>query len=199
MSLLFNRLFRYILAFLPKSKYLLISWLQSPSAVILEPKKRKPVTVSIVSASICHEMMGLDAMILVFWMLSFKPDFSLYCFTFIKRLFSSSLFSATKVVSSAYLRLSGYWYFSWQSWFQLMLHPAYIIPNWHTPLPLQLPCNHYSTFISLPSNTFFFLFLFTLTLSPPFLFQICSCLFFFIVDIKGFVAFQARYIKTLFL
>ena len=66
MSLLFNRLFRYILAFLPKSKYLLISWLQSPSAVILEPKKRKPVTVSIVSASICHEMMGLDAMILVF-------------------------------------------------------------------------------------------------------------------------------------
>ena len=66
MSLLFNMLSRFVLAFLPKSKCLLISWLQSPSAVILEPKKINYVTVFIVSPSICHEVMGLDAMILVF-------------------------------------------------------------------------------------------------------------------------------------
>ena len=66
MSLLFNMLSRLVGAFLPRSKCLLISWLQSPSAVILEPKKIKSVTVSIVSPSICHEVMGLDAMILVF-------------------------------------------------------------------------------------------------------------------------------------
>ena len=66
MSLLFNMLSRLVITFLPRSKRLLISWLQSPSAVILEPKKIKSVTVSIVSASICHEVMGLDAMILVF-------------------------------------------------------------------------------------------------------------------------------------
>ena len=66
MSLLFNKLSRLVIAFLPRSKYLLISWLQSPSAVILEPKKIKPVIVYIVSLSICHEVMGLDAMILVF-------------------------------------------------------------------------------------------------------------------------------------
>ena len=75
MSLLFNTLSRLVITFLPRSKCLLISWLQSPSAVILEPPKIKSVTVSIVSPSICHEMMGLDAMILVFWMLSFKPVF----------------------------------------------------------------------------------------------------------------------------
>ena len=62
MSLLFNMLPRFIIAFLPRSKHLLISWLQSPSAVILEPKKVS-VTVSIVSPSICHEMMEMDAMI----------------------------------------------------------------------------------------------------------------------------------------
>ena len=65
MSLLFNMLSRLVIAFLPRSKHLLISWLQSPSAVILEPPKNE-VTVSIVSPSICHEVMGLDAMILVF-------------------------------------------------------------------------------------------------------------------------------------
>ena len=64
MSLLFNMLSRLVI-FLPRSKCLLISWLQSPSAVILEPKKRKSVTVSIVCPSICHEVMGPDAMILV--------------------------------------------------------------------------------------------------------------------------------------
>ena len=65
-SLLFNMLSRLVIAFLLRSKHLLISWLQSPSAVILEPKKIKSLTVSIVSPSICHEVMGLDAMILVF-------------------------------------------------------------------------------------------------------------------------------------
>ena len=66
MSLLFNILSRLVIAFLPRSKCLLISWLQSPSAVILEPPKIKFVTVSTVSPSICHEMMGLDATIFVF-------------------------------------------------------------------------------------------------------------------------------------
>ena len=66
MSLLFSMLPRLVIAFLPRSKHLLISWLQSPSAVILETKKIKYVTVSIVSPSVCHEMMGSDAMIFVF-------------------------------------------------------------------------------------------------------------------------------------
>ena len=105
MSLLFNMLSRFIITFLPRSKHLLISRLQSPSAVILEPRKIKSVTVSTVWPSICHEVMGPDAMILVFWMLRFKPTFSLSSFTFIKRLFSSSSLSAIRVVSSAYLRL----------------------------------------------------------------------------------------------
>ena len=105
MSLLYNMLSRFFTAFLPRSKHLLISWLQSPSAVILEPKKINSITVSIFSPSICHEVMGLDPMILAFWMLSFKPAFSLSSFTFITRLFSSSLLSAVRVVSSAYLRL----------------------------------------------------------------------------------------------
>ena len=66
MSLLFNMLPRLVIAFLPRRKSILISWLQSPSAVILEPKKIKFLTVSIISLSICHEVMGLDAMMLVF-------------------------------------------------------------------------------------------------------------------------------------
>ena len=66
MSLLFNKLSRLVIAFIPRSKRLLISWLQSTSAVILEPPKIKSLTVSIVSPSICHKVMGLDAMILVF-------------------------------------------------------------------------------------------------------------------------------------
>ena len=102
MSLLLNMLSRLVITFLPRSKGLLISWLQSPSAVILEPRKIKSDTVSTVSPSISHEVMGLDAMILVFWMLSFKPTFSLSAFTFIKRLLSSSSLSAIRVVSSAY-------------------------------------------------------------------------------------------------
>ena len=102
MSLLFNILSRFVVAFLPRRRCLFILWLQSSSIVVLEPKKMKSVTVSIVSPSICHEVMGLDAVILVFWMLSFKPAFSLSSFTFIKRL--SSL-SAIQVVSSACLGL----------------------------------------------------------------------------------------------
>ena len=109
---------RLVITFLPRSKCLLISWLQSPSSVILEPQKIKSYTVS---PSISHEVMGPDAMILVFWMLSVKPTFSLSSFTFINRLFSSSSLSATRVVSSAYLRLS---IFLQQSWFQLVLLPA---------------------------------------------------------------------------
>ena len=87
MSLLFNMLFMLVITFFPRSKHLLISWLQSPSAVIFEPQKIKSATVSL---SIFHEVMELDAMILVFWMLSFKPTFSLSSFTFIKRLFGKS-------------------------------------------------------------------------------------------------------------
>ena len=75
MSLLFSMLSRLVIAFLPRNKHLLISWLQSPSAVILEPKKIKSDTVSTVPPSIFHEVMGPDAVIFVFWMLSFKPTF----------------------------------------------------------------------------------------------------------------------------
>ena len=103
-SLIFNTPCRFVIALLPRNKHLLISWLQSSSAVILEHKKIKSVTVSIISPSIFHEVMGPDVMIFVFWMLSFKPAFSLFSFTF-KRPFSSSLLSAIRVVSSAYLKL----------------------------------------------------------------------------------------------
>ena len=115
MYLLFNMLSRLVITFLPRSKHLLISWLQSPSAVIWEPQKIKSDTVSIVSPPICHEVMGPDAMTLVFWVLSFKPTFSLSSFTFIKRLFSSSSLSALRVMSSAFLRL-------------LIFLPAILIP-----------------------------------------------------------------------
>ena len=120
--LCFNMLSRFIIAFLPRSKRLLISWQQSPSAVILESKKIKSLVISIVSQFICHEVMGPDAMILVFWMLSFKPVFSLSSFTFIKRLFSSSSLSAIKVVSSAYMRL-------------LIFLPAILIPAYASSSP----------------------------------------------------------------
>ena len=115
MSLLFNTLSSFVIAFLPRNKCLLISWLKSPSAVILEPKKIKSVSVPIVSPSIYHEVMGPDAMILIFWMLNFKPAFSLFSFTFTKGLFSSYSLFARRVVSSAYLRL-------------LIFLPAILIP-----------------------------------------------------------------------
>ena len=75
MSLLFNMLSMLVIVFLPRSKRLLISWLQSTSAVILEPKKRKSVTVSIVSPSICHEVMEPDVIILVFLLVEFQVSF----------------------------------------------------------------------------------------------------------------------------
>ena len=95
MSLLSNTLSRFVIAFLPRSKRLLVSWLLSLSTVILRPKRIKSIIVSTFFLSICHEVMGQDVMILVFLMFSFKPVFSL--FSFIRRLFSSSL-SAIRVV-----------------------------------------------------------------------------------------------------
>ena len=115
MSLLFNMLSRLVIAFLPRSKHPLISWLQLPSAVILEPKKIKSTTVSTFSSSICHKVMGQDAIILVSRMLNFKPAFLFFYFTAIKRLLSSSSFSAIRMVSSSYLRL-------------LIFLPAILIP-----------------------------------------------------------------------
>ena len=119
MSLLFNMLSGLVITFLPRSKHLLISWLQSPSAVILEPQK-------IVSHCfhcfryICHEMMGPDVMISIFWILTFKPTFPLSSFTFIKSLCSSSSLSTIRVVSSVYLRL-------------LRFLPAILIPASSSP------------------------------------------------------------------
>ena len=104
-SLLFNILSRFVIAFFPRSKCLLISWLQSPSTVILELKKIKYVTAYTFSLSICHEMMGPDSMVLVYFE-SWGPNQVFHSFsslTLIKRLFSSSLLSAIRVVSSAYL------------------------------------------------------------------------------------------------
>ena len=93
MSLLLDMQSSFVMAFLPRSKHVFIWWLQSPSAVIWEAKKIKSVTASTVSLSICHEVMGPDAMILVFWMLSSKSVFSLSSFTLIKKLCSSSSLS----------------------------------------------------------------------------------------------------------
>ena len=101
----FNTLSRFVIAFLSRSKHLIISWLQSPSTVILGSKKIKSVTVSIFTPSVCQEVLGLAAMILVFWMLSFKPAFFTLIFTFNKRFFSSSSLYAIRVVSFAYMRL----------------------------------------------------------------------------------------------
>ena len=119
-SLIFNTLSTYVITFLPRSKGVLISWLHLPSAVILEPKERKSVTAPTLSPSLCHKVMGPDALILDFWILSFKPAFSLTSFTLIKRL----------LVPLCFLPLEWYhlhiWgcYFSWQSCFQLVIHPA---------------------------------------------------------------------------
>ena len=98
---------RLVIAFLPRSKRLLLSWLHShsPSAAILEPKKIKVCHCFHYFPIYLHEVIGSDTMIFVFWMLSFKPAFSLSSFTFIKRLFRSYSLSAIRVVSSAYLRL----------------------------------------------------------------------------------------------
>ena len=117
MSLLFNMLSRLVITFLPRSKCVLISWLQSPSAVILEPPQNK------VSHCFCSFPIyllwsdGTRCLILVFWMLSFKPLFSLSFFTFVKRLFSFHFLPW----GWCHLHIWGYWYLSQQSWFQLVL------------------------------------------------------------------------------
>ena len=105
MSLLFNILSRFIMTFLPRSKHLLILWLQITVCNDFGTQEIKICHCFHFSPSICHEMMGLDAMILIFLMLNFKPAFSLSSFTLIKRLVSFSSLSAARVVSSAYLRL----------------------------------------------------------------------------------------------
>ena len=111
MSLLFNMLFRFVITFLPRSKRLLISWLQSSSAVIWEPQKIKSVTISTFSWSICHDVMEPNAMILVFeyWILS--------------QLFHSLSLSSRGLLPLEWyhLHIWGCWYFSWQSWFQLVI------------------------------------------------------------------------------
>ena len=122
---LFNILSKFVIAFLPRSKHLLILCLQSACTVIFKPKTIKSVTVSTFSPSICHEVMELDATISVFLMLSFKPAFSLSSFILIKRLFNSSSLSAIKVVSSAYLRL-------------LILLPTILIPAFDSSSPAFL-------------------------------------------------------------
>ena len=96
MPLLFNMLSTFVIACLPMSKHLLISWLQSPFAMILKPKKIKSITVSPFYLSICNKVIGTDAMILVFRMLSYKPAFSFSSFILIKKFFSSFSLSAIR-------------------------------------------------------------------------------------------------------
>ena len=105
MSLLSNTLSRFVITFLTRSKNLLTSQLQPPSTVILESKKRKSVIDSTFPPYVCCEVLGLDAMIFVFWILSFNPDFSLSSFIVIKRLFNSSLYATVRVVSYVCLGL----------------------------------------------------------------------------------------------
>ena len=118
MSLIFNTLSRFLMAFLPRSKSLLISWRQSPFAVILEPKKIKSVTVSIVSSSIWHKVMGSS--FFECWVLS-------RVFTLLSLSSRGSLVPLhTLPLGWYHLHIWGCWYFSWQAWFQLEIHPA-----WH--------------------------------------------------------------------
>ena len=110
----------FFIVFLPRSKNLLISWLQSPSAVILDPKKIVCLCFYFFP-SICHEMREPDAIIFIFWMLRFKP-------TFCSPLPPSSRGSLVPLhflpLGWCHLHIWGYWCFSRQSWFQLVLHPA---------------------------------------------------------------------------
>ena len=137
---------RFVIAFLQKSKHLLISWMQSSSAVILEPLKNKvshcfhcfPIYLPWSDGTKCHDLHFLNGEV--------KPDFSFSSFTFIKRLFSSSSLSAMRVVSSAYLRLLIFLpeflipVCASSSWTFLMMYSAYELSNqgdnlqpWHTP------------------------------------------------------------------
>ena len=118
MSLLFHLLSRFLIAFLPRNKSLLISWQQEPSTLILEPPKIKPITASTFSLSVCHQVMGLHAMILVACWVS-------------TQLFHSPLSPSLRgsLVTLHFLPLEGYnlhiccWYFSQESWLQLVIHP----------------------------------------------------------------------------
>ena len=103
----------FVIAFLPRSKHLLTLWLQLPSSDF--GAQENSLTISTVSPSICYEVMGPDATIFIFWVLSFKPAFWLSSFTLINRLFSSSSLSAIRMVLFAYLRL-------------LIFLPAILIP-----------------------------------------------------------------------
>ena len=151
-SLFFNILSRWVIAFLLRSKHLFISWLQSPSAVILEPKKNLslfPVLLHLFAMKWWDRMPWF----LVFWMLSFKPTFSLSFFTFIKRLVSSSSLSAIRVVSSAYLTYlifllailipvyasSSPAFLMMCSSYKLNKQSDNILP-WHTPFPIGNQC-----------------------------------------------------------
>ena len=120
LSLLFNMLSRFVIAFLSRPKRLLISWLQSLSTVILKHKKIKSFTTY--TFPLLFAMKSWD-WIIAFWMLSFKPAFSLSSFTFIKRFFSSSSLFAIRVVSSVYLRL-------------LIFPPAILIPACDSSSPV---------------------------------------------------------------
>ena len=124
MSLLFNILSRFIIAFLPRSKCVLILWLHSPSTVILErpPPQIKSAPASNFSPFVYHEVMEADVMILTFWMLSSKPVFSLFPFA----LFKVSLVPLHFLPLEWYhLQTWGCLYFSCQSWFQPVIHPAW--------------------------------------------------------------------------
>ena len=140
MSLLFNMLSRFVIAFLPRSKHLLISWLQSLSAVILELKKIKSVTVSTFSPFICHDVMGPNAMILVFWTLSFKPVFFtllfhlhqealLFFFTFYFIFFK--LYKIVLVLPSIKMNLESFVYLRLLIYLLAILIQLVIHPAWH--------------------------------------------------------------------
>ena len=159
-SLLSNMLSKFVIDFLQRSKGFLILWLQSLSAVILEPKKIKSVTVSTFSLSICHEVMGLDAMVLVFecWVLSQffhsplspSPRGSLVPLHFLP-------------LEWYHLHIWGYWYFSWQSWFHLTIPPAWHFAQcilhirWqYTALSYSFP-NFESVSCSMSGSNYYFL------------------------------------------
>jgi len=125
MSLLFNVLSSFVIAFLPRSNIFLFHGCSHHPQWFLDPKKIESAIASTFSPCIWHELMGQDAMILVFWMLSFKPAFSLSSFTLIKRLFS---FSSLLSLKWYHLHIWGCWYFSWQSWFQPVSHLAHLFP-----------------------------------------------------------------------